>query len=114
MTIDMQTARRDIDTTQTMAQATFEEARSARREMDIMNQLLSAYVGRVDSIQIRVNETWESIRSMEEKVKAQSNMMRAVQVEQVQQSDLLRQILINLSPPPGDDIVRPSFQSPPL
>lgn len=81
--------------------------------METTNKRLNIYVGRVDGIQIRVNDTWDRMRGMKGEVRIQSSTMRAMQAEWVQQSDLLRQILAHFPHPPGTDTAGPNYQSPP-
>lgn len=56
------------------------------------------YAGRVDGIQLRTDDMLDLLDSLETEVRRQSEMMR--------------QILTRLPPPPGDGTAGPSFLTP--
>lgn len=82
------------------------ESLAAGRQVDTMNGELGMCVGRVDIIQLRTNETWDRLSSLE-------TWIRNIQAEETQQSELMRQILAQLPPPPGNCTTSPSFPLPP-
>lgn len=106
LTTEMHTAHRDVRIATDMSRAARQDAQTVRREMDTMNGRLSVYVGRVEGIQLRVNEIWERLGHLETRVEGIHN-------EMTQQSALMREILARLPPPPVDDTVGSSFPSQP-
>ncbi|XP_022847654.1 uncharacterized protein LOC111370198 [Olea europaea var. sylvestris] len=73
-----------------MAQAAHLKSRTIRREMDTMNGRLSVYMGRMDGIQLRLNETWERTGHTETNISE-------FQAEIAQQSAMMREILAHPS-----------------
>lgn len=67
------------------------------------------YIDRVDDIQLRAIETWDYLGNIETQVREQSTMIRGLQVELAQQSDLMRQILARIPLPPEDGTTGPVF-----
>lgn len=78
MSTDVHKIQSDLFTSKNFTIDARSEAQATRREVDTMNGRLNMYVGQVDGIQLRVNETWDRIRSMEAEARKQGNMMRAV------------------------------------
>jgi hypothetical protein len=108
LTTEVHTAHRDVRIASDMSRAARQDAQAARREMDTMNGRLSVYVGRVDGIQLRVNETWEHLGRLETRVEG-------IHDEMTQQSALMREIISRLPSPPADHATGPSYTPrPPL
>lgn len=76
-----------------------------RWEFDTMNGRLNMYVGRVDGIRIRVNETWETMRAIQAEQTQQSTLMREL-------NEMIRQLLGQHPPPPDDGTSGSSFLQP--
>lgn len=99
---EMHTAHRDIRISTDMSRAACQDAQAVRREMETMNDRLSVYVGRVDGIQMRVNETWERLGHLE-------TLVEGIHDEMTQQSAVMREILARLLPPLADGTAGSSF-----
>ncbi|XP_022878955.1 uncharacterized protein LOC111396712 [Olea europaea var. sylvestris] len=102
MTTTIEKVQRDLYFSQDYTKGAMNEATTARRKVETMNGRFNMYAGRMDGIQWRMNETWDRLGSMESR-------LQAIQAEQAQQCELLRQLLSRLPSPPKDDAAGPSF-----
>jgi chromosome segregation ATPase len=99
------TIRDDVITARTLAGAASREALATRREVEVINRRLNHYVGRVDGIQLRTNESWDRLGAIETHV-------RELRTELTSQSELMRQILDRLPPPAAGDTSAQFFPPP--
>ncbi|CAA3017329.1 Hypothetical predicted protein, partial [Olea europaea subsp. europaea] len=61
MSTDIQQVQEDMHIRRNFTSNASRESLTSRREVDTMNGRLGMYIGRIDSIQLRVNETWDHL-----------------------------------------------------